>query len=377
MTTQQARRVSLVVRYRNRKAKSKAKAPKSVQVWITDADGARDGPQPHGRRMTQLKLALNTGYWAGGPPAGAPEAIAEAERLGFDSVWCSEAYGSDALTPLAWWGSRTERLRLGTAIVQLSARQPAATAMAAMTLDHLSGGRFILGIGASGAAGRRGLVRDAVREAARAHARVHRDPARHLGAAGTGHQRRARLSAAAARGPRRRRPRQAAEVLDPPAARGHPDLPRGRGAEERGDGRGAVRRLDGHAAQPARAVLRRRARRGLRARRRPPQRRGLRGRGDGPVHRPRRRRGGRRHGAPVLRPLLRWHGREGRQELPRQRRDPHGLRSGDHGDPGPLPRRQEGRGRRGDPLRADPEDVAARAGGQDPRTTSRRGRTPS
>jgi F420-dependent oxidoreductase-like protein len=98
----------------------------------------------------QLKLGLNTGYWAGGPPAGAAEAILEAERLGFDSVWCSEAYGSDALTPLAWWGSRTERVRLGTAIVQMSARQPAATAMAAMTLDHLSGGRFILGLGASG-----------------------------------------------------------------------------------------------------------------------------------------------------------------------------------------------------------------------------------
>jgi F420-dependent oxidoreductase-like protein len=97
-----------------------------------------------------MKLALNTGYWAGGPPAGVTDSIAEAERLGFDSVWCSEAYGSDALTPLAWWGSRTERVRLGTAIVQMSARQPAATAMAAMTLDHLSGGRFILGIGASG-----------------------------------------------------------------------------------------------------------------------------------------------------------------------------------------------------------------------------------
>ena len=98
----------------------------------------------------QLKLALNTGYWGGGPPAGAADSIVEAERLGFDSVWCSEAYGSDALTPLAWWGSRTERVRLGTAIVQMSARQPAATAMAAMTLDHLSGGRFILGLGASG-----------------------------------------------------------------------------------------------------------------------------------------------------------------------------------------------------------------------------------
>ncbi len=97
-----------------------------------------------------MKLALNTGYWAGGPPLGITDAITEAEKLGFDSVWCSEAYGSDALTPLAWWGSKTERLRLGTAIVQMSARQPAATAMAAMTLDHLSGGRFILGIGASG-----------------------------------------------------------------------------------------------------------------------------------------------------------------------------------------------------------------------------------
>jgi F420-dependent oxidoreductase-like protein len=78
------------------------------------------------------------------------EAIAEADRLGFDSVWTAEAYGSDCLTPLAWWGASTEQLKLGTAIVQISARQPAATAMAAMTLDHLSGGRFILGLGVSG-----------------------------------------------------------------------------------------------------------------------------------------------------------------------------------------------------------------------------------
>jgi F420-dependent oxidoreductase-like protein len=97
-----------------------------------------------------LKLGLNTGYWAGGPPPGIAETIAEAERLGFDSMWTAEAYGSDCLTPLAWWGARTDRIRLGTAIVQISARQPAATAMAAMTMDHLSGGRFILGLGASG-----------------------------------------------------------------------------------------------------------------------------------------------------------------------------------------------------------------------------------
>ncbi len=97
-----------------------------------------------------LKLGLNTGYWAGGPPPDIAETIAEAERLGFDSMWTAEAYGSDCLTPLAWWGAATERIRLGTAIVQMSARQPAATAMAAMTMDHLSGGRFVLGLGVSG-----------------------------------------------------------------------------------------------------------------------------------------------------------------------------------------------------------------------------------
>ncbi len=97
-----------------------------------------------------LKLGLNFGYWAGGPPPGALESLKEAERLGFDSCWTAEAYGSDALIPLAWWGSETERIKLGTAIVQISARTPAATAMAAMTLDHLSGGRMILGLGVSG-----------------------------------------------------------------------------------------------------------------------------------------------------------------------------------------------------------------------------------
>jgi F420-dependent oxidoreductase-like protein len=97
-----------------------------------------------------LQLGLNTGYWAGGPPPGIDSMITEAERLGFDSMWTSEAYGSDCISPLAWWGSKTEKLRLGTAIMQMSARQPAAAAMAAMTMDHLSGGRFMLGIGVSG-----------------------------------------------------------------------------------------------------------------------------------------------------------------------------------------------------------------------------------
>jgi F420-dependent oxidoreductase-like protein len=100
--------------------------------------------------MSALKLGLNFGYWTGGPPPNAIEGLQEAERLGFDSCWTAEAYGSDCLTPLAWWGSHTERIQLGTALVQMSARTPAATAMAAMSMDHLSGGRFILGIGVSG-----------------------------------------------------------------------------------------------------------------------------------------------------------------------------------------------------------------------------------
>ena len=98
-----------------------------------------------------MKLGLIIGYWpSSGPPADAAEQIATAERLGFDSVWTSEAYGSDCFTPLAWWGSRTSHVKLGTAITQISARTPASTAMTAITMDHLTGGRFILGLGVSG-----------------------------------------------------------------------------------------------------------------------------------------------------------------------------------------------------------------------------------
>ncbi|MQA25029.1 MAG: LLM class F420-dependent oxidoreductase [Micromonosporaceae bacterium] len=97
-----------------------------------------------------MKLGYNTGYWSSRPPAGVTEAVAEAERLGFESIWTAEAYGSDCLTPLAWWGASTTRVKLGTNILQMAARTPAATAMAAITLDHLSGGRFVLGLGASG-----------------------------------------------------------------------------------------------------------------------------------------------------------------------------------------------------------------------------------
>jgi F420-dependent oxidoreductase-like protein len=97
-----------------------------------------------------MQLGYHTGYWSSGPPPGITDAIALCERLGFDSIWTAEAYGSDCLTPLAWWGASTTSLRLGTDVMQLSARTPTAAAMAAMTLDHLSDGRFILGLGASG-----------------------------------------------------------------------------------------------------------------------------------------------------------------------------------------------------------------------------------
>ena len=97
-----------------------------------------------------LKLGLVLGYWFAQPPVGVDDAIAAAEDLGFDSVWSAEAYGSDCFTPLAWYGSRTSRVRLGTAVCQMAARTPVATAMSALTLDHLTGGRFVLGLGASG-----------------------------------------------------------------------------------------------------------------------------------------------------------------------------------------------------------------------------------
>ena len=98
-----------------------------------------------------MKLGLIVGYWpSSGPPVDAVDQIAAAEELGFDSIWTSEAYGSDCFTPLAWWGSQTSRVKLGTAITQISARTPASTAMTAITLDHLSGGRVVLGLGVSG-----------------------------------------------------------------------------------------------------------------------------------------------------------------------------------------------------------------------------------
>ncbi|MEI2713020.1 MAG: LLM class F420-dependent oxidoreductase [Nocardioides sp.] len=97
-----------------------------------------------------MKLGLQLGYWGAQPPQGVAELVAAAEAAGFDAVFTAEAWGSDAFTPLAWWGRDTERIRLGTSIVQMSGRSPTSIAMHVLTLDHLSGGRVILGMGVSG-----------------------------------------------------------------------------------------------------------------------------------------------------------------------------------------------------------------------------------
>jgi F420-dependent oxidoreductase-like protein len=98
-----------------------------------------------------VKLGVNLGYAPPGTnPADLVPLVREAERLGFDSVWAAEAWGTDAVTVLAWVGASTSRIKLGSAIMQIPGRTPGNTAMTAATLDLMSGGRFILGLGTSG-----------------------------------------------------------------------------------------------------------------------------------------------------------------------------------------------------------------------------------
>ena len=97
-----------------------------------------------------MRLGLALGYWGRGPDAAHVPLAQEAERLGYDSVWTAESWGSDAFTPLTWIAARTSTIKLGTAVAQMAARSPVTTAMHALTLDHLSGGRMMLGLGLSG-----------------------------------------------------------------------------------------------------------------------------------------------------------------------------------------------------------------------------------
>ena len=225
--------------------------------------------------MARLKLGLQLGYWGAGPPANAPELVAEAERLGFDSVWTAEAYGSDALTPLAWWGSRTD------------ARPPRhrpVPALGAHAHGHGHGGADPRppvrrttrpGPRRVGPPGRRGLVRPALPQAAGPHARVRLDRPPGHRPGGAGHQRRAPLSPAVPGG---HGTGQAAQAHRPPAAQRHPHRPRGRGPEERGAGGGDRRWLvpDLLLPRPHGRVLDG-TRRRLRPARRPAPVRGLRG----------------------------------------------------------------------------------------------------
>ena len=189
-----------------------------------------------------MKLGVVFGYWGAAPRAGFVEEAQEAERLGYDSVWVAESWGNDAFTYAAYVAANTSTIKIGTGIVQMAARTPTATTMAAVTLDHLSNGRLILGLGVSGPQvvegwygqpSNRPLARtreyvDIIRRALRREGPLESDgefyplPYRGEGSQGLG---------------------QAAEDHDPPAARRHPDLPRRRGPEERHPDRGDRRRL--------------------------------------------------------------------------------------------------------------------------------------
>ena len=101
--------------------------------------------------LQMMRATVNFGLWGSGPKANI-DVVRLAESLGYDSIWTAEASGTDAVSPLAWVAAHTERITIGTAVMQMSARPPTTTAMTAATLDLLSGGRFVLGLGVSGPA---------------------------------------------------------------------------------------------------------------------------------------------------------------------------------------------------------------------------------
>ena len=190
-----------------------------------------------------MRLGINFGYqdWGTGV-AAAVQTAQEAERLGYHSVWTAEAYGTDAVTPLTWLMANTETLNFGSAILQMPARTPAMTAMTAATLDLMSGGRFLLGLGLSGPQVVEGwhgqpygkplgktreyvdIVRTILkREAPLEHHGAHYDiPYNGPDATGLG---------------------KPLKIIVHPRRRGHPDLPRGDRPEERRAVRGDRERL--------------------------------------------------------------------------------------------------------------------------------------
>ena len=214
-----------------------------------------------------MKIGIQLGYWGRTPPPDLAQTLASVDDLGLDSVWVAESWGNDAFTYAAWVAAHTKRVRIGTGIVQMAARTPTATAMAAITVDHLSGGRFILGLGASGPQvvegwygqpSRRPLAR--TREYVEIIRRVLRREEK-LTFDGEFYQ-------IPYTGPGQRDARQAAELDGASAARRPADLPRRRRPEERHADRGDRRRLAAAVllAVPARGLRRAAGRRQARLR---------------------------------------------------------------------------------------------------------------
>ena len=169
-----------------------------------------------------MKLGVHIGYWGLGLSSDDQrEIVQEAERLGYDSVWAAEAYGSDAATILGWLAGLTSTIKLGSAIFQMPARSPAMTAMTAATIDQLSGGRMLLGIGSSGpqvAEGWHGQRFARQIQRTREYVAVVRKALA---------RERARLRRRDADAAAARRPGQGAEAHDRARAGADPDLPRG------------------------------------------------------------------------------------------------------------------------------------------------------
>jgi F420-dependent oxidoreductase-like protein len=190
-----------------------------------------------------MKLGLQLGYWGAQPPDGVGELVHAAEDAGFDAIFTAEAWGSDAFTPLAWWGRETTSLRLGTSIVQMSGRSPTSIAMHVLTLDHLSGGRVVLGMGVSGPQVVEGWYGQPFAKPL----------ARTREVVGIVRQVLAREAPVTNEGPHYPLPyvgegsvglgKPLKPIVHPPARR-RPDLARGRGTEERGDDRRDRRRVD-------------------------------------------------------------------------------------------------------------------------------------
>ena len=147
-------------------------------LFGADAEAIRRQSPPlprrrHGKGPLIMQLGMTVGM-SGPHPKLDMEMILEAERLGFSQVWTGEAYSTDAVSPAAWILARTTKIKAGTGIMQMPARTPACAAMTVLSLQALSGNRFLCGIGPSGPSGDRGLARRAVRQADAADQGIHR-----------------------------------------------------------------------------------------------------------------------------------------------------------------------------------------------------------